>query len=48
MPRMVSPYVGKPVEVPEGLADRYLASGFVVVEPEKPAEKKPAPKRKGK
>jgi len=48
MPAMVSPYAGKPVDVPEGLVDRYLASGFKPVEPKKPAQKKPAPKRKGK
>lgn len=47
MPAMQSPYAGKPVDVSDEQVDRFLASGFTVVEPEKPVEKKPAPKRKG-
>ena len=48
MPLMQSPYVGKPVDVSDEQVDGFLASGFVLVEPVKPVEKKPAPKRKGK
>lgn len=45
MPQMQSPYVGKPIDVPDGQVDGFLAAGFEVVESEK-SEKKPAPKRR--
>lgn len=46
MPQMKSPYVGKPIDVPDGQVDGFLAAGFEVVEPVKPVEEKPAPKRR--
>ena len=52
MPQMQSPYVGKPINVPDGQVDGFLAAGFALVEAvkpvesEKPVEKKSAPRRK--
>lgn len=51
MPQMRSPYVGKPIDVPDGLVDGFLAAGFGLVEAVKPVEsepveKKSAPRRK--
>ena len=49
MPLMASPYVPKPVDVPDVLVDRYRESGFSVVKPVvpvEPPESKPARKRK--
>lgn len=44
MPLMQSPYVGKPIDVPEGQVDGFLAAGFEVVAEK--SEKKAAPKRR--
>lgn len=47
MPAMQSPYVGKPIDVPDGQVDGFLAAGFSLVEKPKPVEKKkPATRRK--
>lgn len=39
MPLMQSPYVRKPVVVPEGMVADFRAAGFSEVEREEPAEK---------
>lgn len=47
MPQMQSPYVGKPIDVPDGQVDGFLSAGFSVVETQKPVEKKkPATRRR--
>ena len=53
MPSMLSPYSRKPVDVPDGLVDRFRGAGFKEQEPEavesveaeSAPEAKPAPRR---